>query len=270
MNEREGLQHPHLSDLSYLRWEIRSHVLTAWMNRPPVNAVNQEMYRELRVFFTNLHILADSDDVRAVVLAGEGLHFCAGNDLHEFQSLSPDNSPSRMLEVREAFWAIYDCPLPVIAAVQGTAVGTGLAIASCCDFIVAARGARLGLPEIAVGVMGGARHLARLLPQPIVRWMFLSGEPMAVEELAAHGAVLIVVAPDELLEEAQRRARTIARHSPIAIRFAKRSLNDIEFTELKRGYEAEQSLTGELSGYHDSKEAISAFFERREPRYSGR
>ncbi len=241
-----------------------------WLDRPPVNAVNQAMYRELRALFADLEELARPADLRAVVLAGRGPHFCAGNDLAEFRTLTPENSSERMREVREAFWAIYDCPLPVIGAAQGTSVGTGLALLACCDFIVAAVGARLGLTEIAVGVMGGAKHLSRLVPEPLMRWMFLSGDPLPVEELAPFGAVLAVVEPERLLTEAQQRARVISRHSPVAIRFAKRSLNRIEFSDLKQGYEYEQSLTGELSGYADSKEAVDAFFERRKPRYTGR
>jgi enoyl-CoA hydratase len=160
--------------------------------------------------------------------------------------------------------------VPVIGAVQGTAVGTGLAIAASCDFIVAAQGARLGVTEIAVGVMGAAKHLSRLVPQPVMRWMFFSAEPLPAEELVKYGAVLAVVPESELLDEARRRALTICKHSPVAIRFAKRSLNQIEFMDLKNGYEFEQGLSGELSAYEDSKEAQRAFLERRAPRYTGR
>jgi enoyl-CoA hydratase len=250
-----------------VRCDLEEQLAVVWLRRPPVNAVNQEMYGEIRECFLSLARLADSKTSRAVVLAGEGRHFCAGNDLHEFETLSPENSPERMRLVREAFWAVYDCPMPVIAAVQGVAIGSGLALAACCDFIVGAAGARLGVTEIAVGVMGGARHLARLLPQPLVRWMCLSGELMTVEELAGYGGVVSVVEPDELINEAKHRAAAITRHSPVALGFAKRSLDQIEFSDLKHGYELEQSLTGELSGYADSKEAVASFFERRKPQY---
>jgi enoyl-CoA hydratase len=257
-----------MSTYEFLRVETGEQgIATVTMQRPPVNAVNQVMYRELRSMFEEL---AAREDVNVVILAGDGKHFCGGNDLDEFKTLSPENSPSRMKEVREAFWAIYDCPVPVVAAVQGVAVGTGLGLVASCDFAVAAEGARLGVPEIAVGVMGGGKHLMRLMPQPQVRWMFFSGDPVGVEELVGYGAILAVVPPDELLAEAHRRAAAIARHSRLAIRYAKRSLNEIEFMELKPGYEAEQVYTGELSGYDDAKEAIAAFFERRDPVYTGR
>lgn len=257
-----------MTDFQFLRWEVDGTVATVRLDRPPVNAVNQEMYREIRRLFEDISVIGE--DLRVIVLAGQGKHFCAGNDLNEFLTMTPDNAPGRMLEVRQAFFAIQDCPLPVVGAVQGMAVGTGLAIAASCDFVVAAEGAKLGVTEIAVGVMGAAKHLSRLVPQPHVRWMFLSGEPVPAEELLGLGAVLAVVPPDKLMDEAHHRAATIARHSPVAIRFAKRSLNQIEFMDLKSGYKFEQGLSGELAAYEDSKEAQRAFFERREPNYTGR
>lgn len=257
-----------MSEFKHLRWETEAFIATVWLDRPPVNAVNQEMYREIRRLFSDISVLGD--DVRVIVLTGAGKHFCAGNDLNEFLSMTPENAPERMLEVREAFWSIHDCPLPVVGAIQGIAVGTGLALAASCDFAVAAAEARLGVTEIAVGVMGAAKHLSRLVPQPKLRWMFLSGEPAPVEDLVGLGALVAVVAPEELLTEARRRAAVIAKHSPVAIRFAKRSLNQIEFMDLKSGYEFEQALSGELSAYDDSKEAQRAFFERRPPQYTGR
>jgi enoyl-CoA hydratase len=256
-----------MRDYNYLRCEVDGPIATVWLNRPPVNAVNQEMYREVRHMFSDVAALGPG--VRVIVLTGAGRHFCAGNDLTEFESMTPENASARMQEVREAFWAIHDCPLPVVGAVHGTAVGTGLALAASCDFVVAAEGAMLGAPEIGVGVMGAAKHLSRLVPQPQVRWMFLSGEPVAVEDLVRLGALVAVVSPDELLADARARANAIARHSPVAIRFAKQALNRIEFMDLKSGYEVEQGLTGELSGYPDSKEARLALLDRRMPQYMG-
>jgi enoyl-CoA hydratase len=257
-----------MSTYEFLRWEVSERIATVWLDHPPVNAVGQPMYAELERLFTDVSQMGESVDV--IIVAGAGRHFCAGNDLNEFLTMTPENAGERMLQVRRAFFAIRDCPIPVIAAVQGTAVGTGLAIAASCDFVIAAQGARIGVTEIQVGVMGAAKHLARLVPEPVMRWMFLSGEPVAAEALLGLGAVIAVVAPEELMAEARRRAETIARHSSIAIRFAKRSLNEIEFLDTKTGYELEQGLSGELSAFEDSHEAQRAVLERRPPRYSGR
>lgn len=229
--------------------------------------MDQRMYAEIRELFTHLGV--HLPDARVVVLTGEGRHFCGGNDPEEFRTMDPGNAPERMKLVREAFWAIYDAPLPVIAAVHGVAVGTGLALAASCDLIVAAEGARLGTPEINVGVMGGAKHLSRLLPQPLVRLLHFTGEPLAAEEFVRHGGVLTVVPRGRLLEEAYALAARMTRHSPVALRYAKRSLNAIEYDDLKSGYEYEQGLTGELSGHADAKEAVTAVVEKRSPHYTG-
>jgi enoyl-CoA hydratase len=247
----------------FLRLEVRDEIAEVTLDRPPVNAVSQAMYLEIRDVFSHIADLAP--DARVAILTGAGKHFCAGNDLDEFLTLTPELAAGRMAVVRSAFFAISDCPLPVIAAVNGVALGTGLALAASCDLVVAAEGAKLGLPEVAVGVMGGASHLARLVPQPVVRWMFLSGQPMDAEALHAYGAVLEVVPQGNLLDAARRRARLLLAHSPIALKTAKVSLNTIEFMELKSGYTYEQTLTAALSAHPDQKEAVRAAIEKRPP-----
>jgi enoyl-CoA hydratase/carnithine racemase len=250
-----------LSAPNYLDVAVDDGIAHVVLDHPPVNAVNQEMYREIQGLFSEI---ARRDGVQAVVLSGRGKHFCGGNDLVEFMSLDSRNSPGRMLEVRRAFWAIYDCPIPVIAAVHGAALGTGLALAASCDFIIAADDARIGVPEVSVGVMGGAKHLRRLVPEPILRWMFLSGEPAPIDLLLRLGAVLDVVPRDELIGEAMQRARRIIRHSGVAVRIGKRTLNVIEGMDLKPGYEVEQTSTGLLADFPDSRASRQAVAERTE------
>lgn len=233
------------------------------MNRPPVNAVDQDMYIEINRLFTNPDQMGDN--VRAIVLAGAGPHFCAGNDLGEFATMTPDNGTERMWRVRSAFFAIQDCVVPVIGAVHGSALGTGLAIAASCDFLVAADNAKFGLPELSVGVMGGARHLARIAPQPLVRRLFFTSDPVSAQELASPGSPLILCRHEELLDVACRYASRVARLSPTAVRLGKQILNRIETLELKAGYEFEQEFTVKMSGHPDSKESLTAFSERRIP-----
>jgi enoyl-CoA hydratase len=236
--------------------------------RPPANAVHRDMYIELKRLFGDVDQLGQ--DVRAIVLSGQGKHFCAGNDLDEFATMTPDNAVERMWRVREAFFAISECAVPVIAAVHGAALGTGLAIAGSCDFVVASADARLGLPELTVGVMGGARHLARMAPQPLVRRMYFTGDPMTAQELASAGAAIIVCEGERLMDEAMRFARRIATHSPTAVRVSKRVLDRIEWMDLRTGYEFEQGATSRMSGHPDSKEALAAFREHRGARYQPR
>ena len=250
----------------FLRSELDANgVALVMLDRPPVNAFDGEMYIEIADLFRNPDVLGD--DLRAIVLTGAGKHFCAGNDLDEFATMTPENGTERMRRVREAFFAIQDCPVPVIGAVHGAALGTGLALAASCDFVVASDDARFGLPELSVGVMGGARHLARMAPQPLVRRMFFTGEYLPARDFEHSGGAVIVVPRDQLLERARAYALRIASFSPTAVRIGKDILNRIEDMDLKTGYEFEQGFTVKLSGHPDSKEALRAIVERRPAHY---
>lgn len=254
-----------MGQFRYLEHKADGPVLRVHLARPPVNAVNDAMYTEIRELFTSVERIAP--EANAVVLAGRGRHFCGGNDLDEFLTMDSGNARERMFHVRSAFFAIQDCAVPVVAAVHGAALGTGLAIAASCDIVVASADARFGLPEITVGVMGGARHLARLVPEPLVRRMFFTGEPVPAAELFRVGGIDQVVESGVLEETALALAASIARHSPTALRVGKKALNAAETMDLKAGYEHEQYWTGWLSDHPDSKEAIRATRERRDPRY---
>jgi enoyl-CoA hydratase len=255
-----------MGTFKFLRSEIKnSSVAVVRLARPPVNAIDRDMYIEIARLFSNPDLLGSG--IRAIVLTGEGRHFCAGNDLDEFASMTPENGVERMWRVREAFFAIQDCPVPVIGAIHGAALGTGVAIAASCDFVIAARDARFGLPELTVGVMGGARHLARFAPGPLVRRMFFTGEQLSAEQLAEASGGLVVCEPEQLLDRACAVAARIASFSPTAVRLAKSVLNRIETMDLKAGYELEQSYTVKMSGHPDSQEALQAFRQKREPTY---
>lgn len=256
-------------DFKYLACELNeTGVLVVKLSRGPANAVDRDMYIELHSLFSDPDQVAVG--VNAIVLAGEGRHFCAGNDLDEFAAMTPENGTERMWRVRQAFFAIQDCPVPVVAAVHGAALGTGLAIAASCDFVVASKDARFGLPELTVGVMGGARHLARMAPQPLVRRMFFTGTPLTASELVQAGGSLVVCEPDDLLDVAIGYATKIASFSPTATRLAKQILNRIEDMDLRTGYEFEQRYTVKMSGHPDGKEALFSVKENRMPVYQER
>lgn len=255
-----------MKTFQYLKTEIAgSGVATVTLARPPANAVDRSMYIEIAELFGNVdrHL----EGARAIVLAAEGPHFCAGNDLDEFATMTPENGTERMWRVREAFFAIAECSVPVVGAVHGAALGTGLAIAASCDFVVADKDARFGLPELTVGVMGGARHLARMAPQPLVRRMFFTGEPMTAAALHQAGGCVFVCERQDLMSEATRLAARIASFSPTAVRVAKKVLNRVETMDLRAGYEFEQAATVRMSGHPDSKEALAAFRDKRAPAY---
>lgn len=233
-----------------VRVEVDGRVVIVTLDRGPVNAVDQLMYRALRDVFAGVG--TSGAEGRVCILRGAGPHFCAGNDIHEFVGMTPLNASVRMRAVREAFAAILECPLPVIAAVHGSALGTGLAIAACCDIVVASEDAVFGTPEVGVGVLGGARHLARLVPEQVMRRMYFTGEPASAEELSRYGGVSAVVPRERLDDEARRLAESIARHSPHVLRAAKEALNRTEHMPLKQAYEEEQQLTVRVASHADS------------------
>lgn len=223
--------------------------------RGKVNAIDTQMYDEIATVFD---ALSDNQDIRAVVLTGRGRIFCAGNDLGNFRVMDAASGDVEMRSVRRALFGVYDCALPVIAAINGPALGSGLALASLSDLVVASERATFGLPEMGVGVLGGGRFTARILPQQAMRRMFFTAEPVDAETLRSWGAPIEVVSHEDHLEIAMSRARTIAAKSRYALTIAKQSLNGCEDVDLKRGYELEQTFTVRLSEHPDSKKAVES------------
>jgi enoyl-CoA hydratase/carnithine racemase len=253
----------------FIRCDVKDHVAVVTMDRPPVNAVNAQFNEELtRVFDT----LSDRDDVRAAVLTGAGKSFCAGADIKARLERAPEPGDfwQHSRRVREAFHAIVECRVPVVAAINGPALGAGLAIVASCDILVASEQAVLGLPEINVGLLGGGRHTMRLFGHSKTRRMMLTGQRLPGPELYRLGVVEECVPPERLMDAALAIATDIAAKSPVATRLAKSTLNAIEFMTLRDGYRFEQNMTGELGKTEDSKEAMRAFVEKRPPRFSGR
>lgn len=196
--------------------------------------------------------------------------FCAGTDVRDFGNQHLDDpvwSLRHSRLVRTVFEAIYACPIPVIACVNGPTLGAGVGLVACCDAIIAAEGAVIGLPEINVGVLGGARFLHRLVPQQLTRVLMYTGRRIPFSELVTHGSVLAVVPGDDLLATGLELGREIAEKSPTAVRMAKRGLNHLERADLSifEGYRYEQSLTEELAHHPDAAAAVGAFLAGKPP-----
>ncbi|MEM7250348.1 MAG: enoyl-CoA hydratase/isomerase family protein [Pseudomonadota bacterium] len=254
---------------SVIRVDVRNWVATITMARPPVNAVNAEFLDQLTDAFDSF---SDRDDVRAAVLIGEGKCFCAGADIKDRgnRTGAPGERWEHSRRGREAFAAIVDCQIPVVGAINGPALGAGLAIAASCDILIASERAVLGLPEINVGLLGGGRHTMRLFGHSRSRRMMFTGERIDAAELSRLGVVDAVVSEERLLAEATAIAADIASKSPIAMKLAKQAMNAIETMSLRDGYRYEQNMTAELSHTEDSAEAMRAFVEKRAPRFTGR
>src|SRR4029077_8658819 len=157
-----------------LKIEIADHVAIATMANPPVNALSRQLQDEMALGFD---LMSEDDAVRVVVLTGQGQHFCAGADLKARTGGAPPPGGQRghLRSARECFHALVECRKPVIAAINGAALGAGLAIAASCDILLASEHASLGMPEIDVGLMGGGRHAMRLFPHSRVRRMAVTG-----------------------------------------------------------------------------------------------
>jgi enoyl-CoA hydratase len=253
----------------FIRCEVKDYVAVVTMDRPPVNAVNRQFHEELMLVFDTL---SDRSDVRSAVFTGAGKVFCAGADIKARMEREPEPGDfwQHSRRAREAFHAIVECRVPVVGAINGPALGAGLALAASCDILVASDNATLGLPEINVGLLGGGRHSMRLFGHSKTRRMMLTGERVSGRELYRLGVVEECVPPDRLMDAALAIAAEIAAKSPVATRLAKHALNTIEFMTLRDGYRFEQNMTGELSKTEDSKEAMRAFVEKRPPRFQGR
>jgi enoyl-CoA hydratase/carnithine racemase len=256
-------------DTQFIRCDVQDYIALITMDRPPVNAVNAQFHQELMLVCDTI---SDRDDVRVAILTGAGRIFCAGADIKERagREREPGEIWQHSRNAREAFHAIVECRVPVIGALNGAALGAGLAIAASCDILIASDNAVLGLPEINVGLLGGGRHTMRLFGHSKARRMMFTGQRLSGAELYRLGVVEDCVPPERLVDTARTLASEIAAKSPVAIRLAKHAMNAIEFMSLRDGYRFEQNMTAELSRYEDSKEAMRAFVEKRPPVFQGR
>ena len=255
-------------DTETVNVDITDFIATVTMDNPPVNAQSQQFHEDMMATFD---ALSDREDVRVAVLTGAGRIFSAGADIkaRAGRDTGPGTAWGHNRRARECFHSIMECKKPVIGALNGAALGAGLAVAASCDILVASETATLGLPEINVGLLGGGRHTMRLFGHSLTRRMMLTGYRVPGPELYRLGIVEACVPADALMETALGFAREIAAKSPTAIGLAKQALNTIEEMSLRDGYRFEQNMTVELSGHEDSKEAMQAFLEKRAPVFKG-
>jgi len=248
--------------------EISDQVAVVTLTRPPVNALTMALYGTIAEIF---EALGRADGVNCAIFTAEGSRaFCAGLDLKEFLAASAADDPRRAAIVRRAFSAVYHCAVPVIAAVNGPALGAGCVMASVSDIRLATENATFGLPEINVGRCGGGAHLGRLVPQGLLRRMFFTGMPIDAAEAYRVGLVDRIVAADALLPTAMELAGVIAKKSPLGLRHGKQALNEAEFLSVEEGYRREQEYSTRLMHTEDAREAARAVLEKRPPVFRGR
>ncbi len=235
------------------------------MDNPPVNALTVAGWFELA---DTLTAAGRDPAVRVVVLRAEGRGFNAGVDIKEMQNTEGYGALiGANRGCYAAFAAVYECPVPVIAAVNGFCLGGGIGLVGNADIIVAADDATFGLPEVDRGALGAATHLSRLVPQHKMRAMVYTSATATAHELHHFGSVLEVVPQPALRDTAFEVAGQIASKSPTVIRAAKESLNGIDLWDVKRSYRFEQGFTFELNLSGVSDEARDAFVDKREAEF---
>ena len=256
--------------MEHVRIEIESQVATVTIDNPPVNAISWPVRVEIR---EALEQLASNDAVRVVILTGAGEKiFVAGADITEFPPLRYDSGVERQNRNRPWWDYVAGYVKPLVAGVNGHALGGGLELALCCDIRVAVPGARLGLPETGLGIMpggGGTQRLARLVGPGRAKLMIFSADPITAEDAERYGLVEKIVPPGQLLAECRAIAERIISRGPLAVQLAKQAIN-AGFEGLSHGLDVENECFARLMDTEDKNEGVTAFLEKRSPSWQGR
>lgn len=257
-----------IPEIVKLKQEGRLAVIT--INHPPVNALNQQVMGELELI---IDLLAGAASVGAVIITGAGgKAFSAGADISELKKLNRTNGERLSRRGQVIFQKIADFPAPVIAAVNGFALGGGLELALCCDIRVIAKNAKVGFPEVALGIIpgyGGTQRLPRLIAPGKAKELIFSGAMIDAATAYRLGLAEYVVGAGHVLDKAREIASTILKQGPIAVRLAKEAVNRGLAQTLKEGLETEADLFAQLCDTVDQKEGARAFLERRKPQFTG-
>ncbi len=254
-------------ELRYVSYEKRDGVAVVTLNRPErLNALNRELLADLR---RALEEAERDPEVRSVVVTGSGKSFCAGADVTEFAK-----SAAEVREFIELGWSVFEyienMSKPVVAAVNGYALGGGFELVLSCDLVVASSSAVFGSPEVNLGIVtgwGASPKLVLIAGPAKAREIVMLGETLSAEEALRLGIVNRVVPPERLLEEALELARKFTRKSPSAVSMAKTVLNRSARSLLAPGLELERSMFFVAASSEDAREGIAAFLEKRKPRW---
>jgi enoyl-CoA hydratase len=254
----------------YVKLAMDGTVCTVTINRPPVNTLNKDLMAELTSVFTDL---ASRNNLRVVVLTGHGEKaFVAGADIAEVKNLSGDEAKAFSAQGQSMTKVIAGCPVPVICAINGVALGGGCEIALACDIRIIIKDALIGLPEASLGLLpgaGGTQRLPRLIAPGTAKLLLFTATPITASEALNCGLVDKVVPRDALMETCLGLARNIAANGPLAVKAIKLLVQKSFELEQEHGMSMEQDEFGKLCASKDKREGINAFFEKRKPVYTG-
>lgn len=253
-------------------YEKRDGIATITINRPAtLNALDEEIFLEI---LSRLEDAEKDENVKVVVITGAGEKaFCVGLDLETVKGINPINAWETTRRGQKLTLAIEELGKPVIAAINGYALGGGLELAMACDIRIASENARVGQPEVNVGLipgLGGTQRLPRLVGKGIAKELVFTGKIIDAKTAERIGLVNMVVPPERLKSAVEELAKEIMSKAPIAIKLAKELINNSIETDQRTGLIHEAEAFGILSSTEDFREGVSAFLEKRKPEYKGR
>lgn len=253
----------------YLLLEVEERIATITINRPEKNnAMNPDSWAELG---RAIHELNENEDVRVIVITGAGEKaFVAGADIQWIHDRKPLDIYG--LAVQDVLLSVYRSYKPTIAAINGYALGGGCELALACDIRIASEKAKMGQPEVHIGILpagGGTQQLPKIVGLAKAKEMIFTGDRIDAQEAKELGLVNHVVKHENLLAQTYEVAKKIASRPPLAVRMAKIALNESMTTDLAAGLALEKSLQAVLFGTKDKQEGASAFLEKRKPNFVG-
>lgn len=257
--------------MEYLKWSNQDLVATITIERPPANALSSGLLKELSAVLDEIET---NDEVRVILIHGEGRFFSAGADIKEFTTIETGDDFSKLSTYgQDLFERMETFPKPIIAAIHGAALGGGLELAMGCHFRLVAENAKLGLPELQLGLIpgfAGTQRLPRLVGTARAAEMLFTSDPITGLEAVQYGLANHAYPESELLENAYNIAKKIAKKSPVSLKAAIDLLNYSKTEEYFEGVKMEAKLFGDVFVSEDGKEGISAFIEKREPKFTGK
>ena len=256
--------------LEHLKWSYQDNIATITIASPPANALSSSLLRELS---TVLDEIEPNREIRVVVIHGEGRFFSAGADIKEFTTVESSDDFSKLGKFGQAlFDRMEKYPKPIIAAIHGAALGGGLELAMACHIRLVSETAKLGLPELQLGLIpgfAGTQRLPKYVGVARAAEMLFTSEPITGVEALQYGLANHAYPENEVLENAFKLARKVAKKSPIVTKAAIQLLNYAKSQEFYEGQQKESELFGSVFVSNDAKEGIQAFMEKREPHFKG-
>lgn len=256
--------------MGFLQVKTVDYVSVVTIVRPPANALSQELLQELSSLLKSLE---NNRDSRVIVLHGEGRFFCAGADIKEFTALSKEDDYRQLAKNgQDVLQYIESYPKPIIAAIHGAALGGGLELAMSCHMRFVSETAKLGLPELQLGIIpgfAGTQRLPRYVGVGRACEMMLTSEPITGKEAVQAGLANAAYPEEELIDRVMETASKIAKKSPITISAVLQLLKYANSDSFYKGIEKEAELFGNVFSSNDAKEGIAAFIEKRPPHFKG-